>query len=52
MNSISFEAPPRVLLDTTVLCGALRVDGLQRQIIRLARASVFFTPLVSNVTSF
>lgn len=47
-----YSSSQRVFLDTTVLCGAIRADGLNRQILRLARASVYFTPVISRVCLF
>jgi len=41
--------PPVVLLDTTVLCGALRIDGLNRQLLKLASDRKLFYPIISRV---
>ena len=48
--NLSFKPGMSVFLDTTVLCGALRVPkGVNRKILKLARASVFFKPVLSKV---
>lgn len=52
MNSTSCSSPPRVFIDTTVLCGAIRTNGINRSLFRLARAAVFFTPVLSRVCLF
>ncbi|MBB4073316.1 hypothetical protein GGR02_001078 [Anoxybacillus voinovskiensis] len=44
--------PPKVLIDTTVLCGALRVDGINRKILKAARFPHFFQPVISRVCLF
>lgn len=51
MNLTSYK-PPRAFLDTTILCGALRTDGLNRQLLRLARDTTYFTPVISRVCLF
>lgn len=48
MNS-SDPSPFPVLFDTTVLCGAIRTDGINRQLLRLAGETVSFTPILSRV---
>jgi hypothetical protein len=41
---------PRALKDITVLCGAIRSpNGINEQILTLARASILFTPILSKV---
>lgn len=40
---------PRVFIDTTVLCGAIRVNGLNRKLLELAQASFFYTLVISKV---
>lgn len=53
MNStydISF--PPKVFIDTTVLCGALRQDGINRKILKAARFPNLYIPVVSKVCLF
>lgn len=49
MMSLTSSNLPRAFLDTTVLCGALRTDGLNRHLLRLARASVYYKPVISKV---
>ncbi|HEU5138458.1 MAG TPA: PIN domain-containing protein [Bacillales bacterium] len=50
MNSISFSPPPKVFLDTTVLCGALRKpEGLQSDLLEFAGTSVILQPIISQV---
>lgn len=44
--------PPKVFIDTTVLCGALRVDGVNRKILKAARFPHLFRPVVSRVCLF
>lgn len=44
--------PPKVLLDTTVLCGAIRKDGVNRRILQAARFSEFYRPVISRVCLF
>jgi hypothetical protein len=44
--------PPKVFIDTTVLCGALRVNGVNRNIIKAARFPGIFQPIVSRVCLF
>ena len=39
----------RVLLDTTVLCGAIISPGVNYKIIQLARSAEFFKPIISEV---
>lgn len=53
MNSTcDFSFPPKVLIDTTVLCGALRTDGVNRKILKAARSPDFYIPVVSKVCLF
>ncbi|UOF89524.1 PIN domain-containing protein [Fodinisporobacter ferrooxydans] len=51
MSSISYKLP-KAFLDTTVLCGALRTDGLNRQLLFLARGSMYYQPVISKVCLF
>ncbi|MFD1031892.1 PIN domain-containing protein [Metaplanococcus flavidus] len=53
MNS-SYNAsyPPKVFIDTTVLCGALRQDGINRKILKAARFPHLYVPVVSKVCLF
>lgn len=44
--------PPKVFIDTTVLCGALRVNGVNRSILKAARFPALFHPVVSKVCLF
>lgn len=41
--------PPTVFIDTTVLCGALRVNGVNRRILKAARYPQLFRPVLSKV---
>ncbi|MFZ3588889.1 PIN domain-containing protein [Bacillus sp. DJP31] len=43
---------PKVFIDTTVLCGALRVDGINRRILRAARFPFLYRPIISRVCLF
>jgi hypothetical protein len=53
MNSIyDVSSPPKVFIDTTVLCGALRTDGVNRKILKAARFPNFYIPVVSKVCLF
>ncbi|MGF7186633.1 putative nucleic acid-binding protein [Desulfitispora alkaliphila] len=49
MNLTLFSRQPKVFIDATVLCGALITDKINRQIIRLARTNLFYTPVLSKV---
>ncbi|QDI90471.1 PIN domain-containing protein [Salicibibacter halophilus] len=53
MNLI-YDAPiqPKVFIDTTVLCGALRVDGVNRKILKAARFPHLFQPVLSRICIF
>ena len=51
MSSTS-STKPRALLDTTVLCGALCTDGVNRQLLRLGWGSLYYQPVLSRVTLF
>lgn len=44
--------PPKVFIDTTVLCGALRVDGVNRNILKVAHFPNLIRPIVSRVYLF
>lgn len=44
--------PKKVFIDTTVLCGALRVDGVNRKILKVARFPKMFQPVISRVCLF
>ncbi|SFG61493.1 PIN domain-containing protein [Sporolactobacillus nakayamae] len=53
MNLIyDVKIPPKVFIDTTVLCGAIRVDGINRRILKAARYPNFFVPVFSRVCLF
>ncbi|WP_404451837.1 PIN domain-containing protein [Virgibacillus necropolis] len=53
MNLI-YEAPnpQKVFIDTTVLCGALRVNGANRTILKAARFPKIFQPVISRICLF
>ena len=53
MNSI-YDSPTRpiVFIDTTVLCGALRSDGINRKILQATRFPHLFQPVFSKVCLF
>lgn len=51
MSSTSSNLP-RTFIDTTVLCGAIRVNGLNRRLLELAQASFFYIPVISKVCLF
>lgn len=40
---------PKAFIDTTVLCGAIRKDGVNRNLLKLARSSQFYQPVLSRV---
>lgn len=41
---------PKAMLDTTVMCGAIRSpEGINEKILLLARANILFTPVISKV---
>ncbi|QQK80457.1 PIN domain-containing protein [Salicibibacter cibi] len=44
--------PPKIFIDTTVLCGALRVDGINRKILKAARLPHLFQPVLSRICLF
>jgi len=48
MNSSS-PASPIVLFDTTVLCGAIRSQGINRQLLKLAAQTVDYRVILSRV---
>ena len=53
MNSTyNSSYPPKVFIDTTVLCGALRQDGVNRKILKAARFPNLYVPVVSKVCLF
>lgn len=53
MNSIfKQKSPPKVFLDTTVLCGAIRKNGVNRKILRAAQFPYFYRPVISRVCLF
>lgn len=53
MNSTYDSSPlPKVFIDTTVLCGALRTDGVNRKILKAARFPNLYVPVVSKVCLF
>ncbi|HEX7064876.1 MAG TPA: PIN domain-containing protein [Bacillales bacterium] len=39
----------KIFFDTTVLCGALRTNGINRRLLRLGRNALLFQPLFSKV---
>jgi hypothetical protein len=43
------QHPPRAFLDTTVLCGAIRKDGINRKIIQAARLPGIYQHILSRV---
>ncbi|SFQ38215.1 PIN domain-containing protein [Salibacterium halotolerans] len=47
MTSIS--AGPKALLDTTVIIKALLGAGINRDVLKAARTTIFFEPVISNV---
>lgn len=51
MNQNIFDplSSPKIFLDTTVLCGALRTNGINRKILELSASTIFFKPVVSRV---
>lgn len=53
MNSI-YDSPmrPKVFIDTTILCGALRTDGINRKVLQAARFPHLFQPVFSKVCLF
>lgn len=48
MSSTSTLITPKAMIDTTVLCGALLTNGVNRQILQAARLGVY-QPVISNV---
>lgn len=50
MNSTSTSTliTPKAMIDTTVLCGALLTDGVNRQLLKVARLGIY-QPVTSNV---
>lgn len=48
MSSTSISITPKALLDTTVLCGALLTNGVNRQILYSAQLGSY-QPVISNV---
>lgn len=48
MSLTSTLTTPKAMIDTTVLCGALLTDGVNRQILTSARLGVY-QPIISNV---
>ncbi|WP_157185143.1 PIN domain-containing protein [Paenisporosarcina sp. TG20] len=48
MNSTSTLIIPKALIDTTVLCGAILTDGVNRNLLKVARLGVY-QPIISNV---
>jgi PIN domain len=47
-TSTSTLTTPRAMIDTTVLCGALLTDGINRKLLKIARLGVY-QPIISNV---
>ncbi|MFD1067806.1 PIN domain-containing protein [Oceanobacillus locisalsi] len=53
MNSIFHrDKPPKVFLDTTVICGAIRKDGINRNLLKLARMTDLYHLVLSKVCLF
>lgn len=53
MNSIfNTVTPPKVFLDTTVICGAIRKNGVNRKILQSARLPYLYRPVISKVCLF
>ncbi|MEM5018640.1 PIN domain-containing protein [Metabacillus indicus] len=48
MNLTSTSITPKAMIDTTVLCGALLTDGVNRQLLKVARLGIY-QPVISNV---
>lgn len=48
MNTFN-SSSPLVLFDTTVLCGAIRADGINRQLLRLAATPTNYRVVLSRV---
>ncbi|GEL76674.1 PIN domain-containing protein [Tenuibacillus multivorans] len=44
--------PPKIFVDTTILCGALRVDGINRALLKAARFPHLYKPIISRVCLF
>ena len=44
--------PPKVFLDTTVLCGSIRKDGINRKLLKLAQFPHIYEPVISRVCLF
>lgn len=53
MNLI-FDAPnpPKIFIDTTVLCGAIRSNGVNRALLQAARFPDLYQPVISRVCMF
>ncbi|WP_246092653.1 PIN domain-containing protein [Terrilactibacillus laevilacticus] len=53
MSSIfNNDHPPKVFLDTTVICGAIRKNGVNRKILQVARLPYLYQPVLSRVCLF
>lgn len=54
LMSLTFNPsdPPKVFLDTTVLCGAIRQNGVNRKLLQLARLPQLYKPVISRVCLF
>ncbi|QHS23772.1 PIN domain-containing protein [Virgibacillus sp. MSP4-1] len=44
--------PPKIFIDTTVLCGALRTNGVNRKLLKIARNPLLYRPVISRVCLF
>jgi hypothetical protein len=44
-----YEASPRALFETTVLCGAILTDGINRRLLTLAAQTVDYRVVLSRV---
>lgn len=49
MTWTSLSTSPKALIDTTVLIKSLLGAGINRELLMMARTSVFFEPVISNV---
>lgn len=49
MTLTSLLTSPKALLDTTVIVKSLLTEGINRELLMMARTSIFFEPVISNV---
>ncbi|WP_404406233.1 PIN domain-containing protein [Jeotgalibacillus malaysiensis] len=48
--SLMYRDPPKVLIDTTVLCGAIRrPGGVNEKILKLGRTDLLYRPVISKL---